>query len=205
MLRVGLTGGIACGKTTVARMFKRRGARVIFADDVAKQLMRPNAPVYEEVIRRFGKGILQPHGRAIDRARLAEIVFGNPPRIEELNSIVHPAVVAEQDAWMGEIGQADPHAVAIVEAALIYEAGANSHFDKIVVVTCRPEQKAERFAARHQIAMEDARKEVERRSRAQIDDATKAARADFVIDNSGSEPETDAQVDKIWQRFQKLA
>lgn len=204
MLRVGLTGGIACGKTTVARMFKRRGARVIFADDLAKHLMRPNAPVYEDVVRHFGREILQPNG-AIDRARLAAIAFGNPPRIEELNAIVHPAVVAEQDAWMADIERNDRRAVAIVEAALIYEAGAAQHFDKIVVVTCRPEQKAGRFATRAGMSLEAGRAEVERRSRAQIADADKAARAHYLVDNSGSEAETEKQVEKVWQELKRLA
>lgn len=204
MLRVGLTGGIACGKTTVARMFKRRGARVIFADDLAKQLMRPNAPVYEDIVRRFGRDVLQPNG-AIDRGRLAAVAFGNPPRIEELNAIVHPAVVAEQDAWMADIERNDRRAVAIVEAALIYEAGAAQHFDRIVVVTCRPEQKAGRFATRTGTSLEAGQAEVERRSRAQIPDADKAARADFLIDNSGSEVETENQVERVWRELKRLA
>jgi dephospho-CoA kinase len=204
MLRVGLTGGIACGKTTVARMFERRGARIAFADEIAKQMLRPGNAAYDEVVRVFGRDILQPDGE-IDRAALAAKAFATPPRIEELNRILHPTVVAAQNEWMAEVGRSDPHAVAMVEAALIFEAGVAPHFDKIVVVTCRPEQKPERFAARHAMPLADARNEVERRSRTQIPDEEKSARADFVIDNSGSSAQTEQQVEQVWQELKKLA
>ena len=204
MLKVALTGGIACGKTTVARMFERRGARIAFADELAKEMLRPGNAAYDEVVRVFGRDILQPSGE-IDRAALAAKAFATPPRIEELNRILHPAVVAHQNAWMADVGRADPHAVAIVEAALIFEAGAAPHFDKIVVVTCRPEQKPERFAARHAMPIEAARNEVERRSRSQIPDAEKVSRADFVIDNSASVTETERQVEQVWQQLKALA
>ena len=204
MLRVGLTGGIACGKTTVARMFERRGARIAFADELAKEMLRPGNSAYDEVVRVFGRDILQPGGE-IDRAALAAKAFATPPRIDELNRILHPAVVAQQNEWMAEAGRSDPHAVAIVEAALIFEAGAAPHFDKIVVVTCRPEQKAQRYAERQGLSFFAGFAEVERRSRSQIDDREKASRADFVIDNSGSEAETEVQVEKVWQELKKLA
>ena len=204
MLRVGLTGGIACGKTTVARMFERSGARIAFADEIAKETIRAGGVAYDEVVRHFGREILHTTGE-IDRLILASRAFGTPLRIEELNHIIHPAVIELQNKWMAEVSREDPHAVAIVEAALIYEADAAKDFDKIVTVTCKPEQKPERFAARHQMSLDDARIEVERRSRAQLPDAEKAERADFVIDNSGPEAETEAQVEKIWQEFKKLA
>jgi dephospho-CoA kinase len=192
VLRVGLTGGIACGKTTVARMFERRGAQLAFADEVAKKLIEPGGGAYDEVVRRFGRDILRPNGE-IDRAALAAKAFAEP------------AVLAQQDAWMGQVGRQDPHAIAIVEAALIFEAGAAPHFDRIVVVTCRPEQKPERFAARHSLSLAAARFEVERRSRAQIPDAEKSSRADFVVDNSGTVEEAEQQVEKVWRELKKLA
>jgi dephospho-CoA kinase len=203
MLRVGLTGGIACGKTTVARMFERRGARIAFADEIAKETIRPGGVAYDDVVRHFGREILQGTGE-IDRLILASKAFGTPSRIDELNHIIHPAVIARQNQWMEDVGRKNPHAVAIVEAALIYEAGAAKDFDKIVVVTCREEQKPERFAARHGISIEDARVEVERRSRAQLSDAEKTSRADYVIDNSGPEPETEREVARIWQEWKNL-
>ena len=105
-LRVGLTGGLACGKSTVANMFAALGAKVIQADPIAHDLMRPGQPVYEEVVRHFGREIVQPDG-AINRAKLAELVFAGG-RVQELNKIVHPAVIQRQEQWMAEITERDP-------------------------------------------------------------------------------------------------
>src|SRR5215471_15313566 len=118
-------------------MFAALGAHVIQADEIAHRLMQPGQVVYQEVVRRFGSGILSADG-TVNRPKLAEAAFGASPRVEELNQIVHPAVVAEQDRWMEEISHKDPHAIAIVEAALILEAGAADRFDTLIVVTCRP-------------------------------------------------------------------
>jgi dephospho-CoA kinase len=203
LLRVGLTGGVACGKTTVAEMLRRRGAHIIYADEIAHQLMAPGQPVYQEVVKRFGPGILQPGGQ-VDRARLAEAAFG-AGRVKELNMIVHPPVIAQQEQWMTEAGKKDAHAIAVVEAALILEAGVGRRFDRLVVVTCRPEQKAARYAARHGISQEAAQAEVARRSAAQLPDSEKAAAAHFLIDNSGSREETERQVEKVFAELQKLA
>ena len=117
MLRVGLTGGFACGKTTVAQMMAQRGAHVVLADEIAHQLMRPGEPVYYEVVRHFGPDVVGIDG-GIDRKKLAEAAFGSG-RIQELNQIVHPAVIARQDAWMNEIAAQDPNGIAVVEAALM--------------------------------------------------------------------------------------
>ena len=207
MLRVGLTGGVACGKTTVARMFAQRGARVVYADEIARELMQPGQAVYDDVVHSFGRGILEPEG-PINRARLAQLVFDpKRPRVEELNRIVHPAVIARQEEWMAEVERREPDAVAMVEAALILEAGVRDRFDRIVVVTCIPEQKAERFARRTSMEQDlaAARAEVERRSAAQISDAEKARSADFVIDNSGALEATEAQVERVWAELKQLA
>ena len=131
MLKVGLTGGIAAGKSVVGEMFVGLGAHLVQADRIAHSLMQPGEAVYNEVVRHFGRGILDPDG-SVNRAKLAEVAFGpatapggnRPSRIEELNRIVHPAVIRSQDGWMQEMGRRDPQAVAIVEAALILEAGA---------------------------------------------------------------------------------
>ena len=139
MLRVGLTGGIACGKSTVAKMFGELGAHVVDADALVHQLYRPGEEVYRELVRRFGQEIVKPGGE-IDRARLAVLAFDGG-RVEELNKIVHPAVVRRQEQWMREIAGKEPHAVVLVEAALIFEAGLRDRFDKIIVVTCNAEQK----------------------------------------------------------------
>lgn len=208
MIKVGLTGGLACGKSTVARMFVERGAHLIHADKIAHELMQPGQPVYEEVVRNFGRAILHEDG-TIDRMRLAEAAFGDEEpdsmRVHELNRIVHPAVIARQNEWMREVGERDPKAVALVEAALIYEAGADRHFDKMVVVTCTQQQKVERFAGRVGGDVEAARREVARRMAAQWPDERKAAAADFVIDNSGPLAQTEKQVDAIFQQLRPMA
>lgn len=203
MLRVGLTGGIACGKSAVARMFGDLGAHVTDADAIVHELYRTGQEVYIELIKRFGSGIVKPNGE-IDRAKLATVVFDGG-RVEELNKIVHPAVLKRQEQWMREIGAKEPHAVMMVEAALILEAGARDRFDKILVVTCKPAQKIERLAHRTGISEAQAQAEVERRTKAQMSDEEKMHRADFVIDNSGSMDVTLHQVERIYAELKVLA
>jgi len=208
LLKVGLTGGIAAGKSVVGEMFVALGARLVQADRIAHSLMRPGEAVYNEVVRHFGREILNPDG-SVNREKLAEAAFGSATapegkrtaRIEELNRIVHPAVIRSQDEWMQQMGSQDRHAVAIVEAALLLEAGAAKSFDRMIVVTCRAEQRVERFAARLRIDLDTARKEVERRMAAQIPDEEKIKAADYVIDNSGSLDETREQVRPVWQQL----
>ena len=207
MLRVGLTGGIAAGKSVVGEMFAAQGAHVIQADQMSHQLMQPGQAVYQEVVHHFGAEILDPDG-TVNRARLGELAFGGPnrpSRIQELNQIVHPAVVRRQEEWMTEVGRRDPHAIALVEAALILEAGMAGGFDRLVVVTCRPEQRIERWAQRLKVDQETARREVARRMDAQIPDEEKIRAADYVIDNSGSLDETGRQVRKIYAELKKEA
>ena len=203
MLRVGLTGGVACGKSTVAKMFADLGAQVADADIIAHELYRPGQDVYQELVKRFGREIVKPDGE-IDRAKLAAAAFDGG-RVEDLNKIVHPAVIRQQDRWMRELAARDPYAVAMVEAALIFEAGVKDRFDKIMVVTCKPAQKITRFAERTGRNEADARADVDRRTKAQIPDEEKARQADFVIDNSGSVEETRHQVQRIYAELKVLA
>jgi dephospho-CoA kinase len=212
MLKVGLTGGIAAGKSAVGEMFVALGAHLVQADRIAHQLMQPGETVYNQVVRHFGGGILNPD-LTVNRAKLAEAAFGpasvpydkRVSRIEELNRIVHPAVLRSQLEWMQAIGRHDPHGVAIVEAALILEAGARNQFDRLIVVTCNPEQRAVRFAARQKMNLEAARKEVLRRMAAQLPDEEKVKAADYVIDNCGSVENTRAQVQEVWDRLRASA
>jgi dephospho-CoA kinase len=201
LLKLGLTGGIASGKSVVGGMFVKLGAHLIQADAVAHWLMESGRTVYEEVVRRFGREILDTDG-SINRSRLAEAAFGTPggtaPRVKELNEIVHPAVVAQENEWMEEIGRRDPHAIAIVEAALILESGTASRFDRLIVVTCHPEQRVLRFARRLGISEDAARAEVTRRMAAQISDEEKIKAADFIIDNSLSLDATGQQVQRVF-------
>ncbi|MGZ4837729.1 MAG: dephospho-CoA kinase [Terriglobales bacterium] len=203
MLKVGLTGGVACGKSSVGEMFIARGAHLIKADELAHQLMRPGQPVYEQILQHFGRDIVNEDG-TINRQKLAEAAFGGA-RVEELNRLVHPAVIAHQERWMQEEGGRHPGAVVIVEAALILEAGVQKRFDKLVVVTCRPEQKIARFAARQGISEDAARAEVARRQAAQRSDEEKVRAADFVIDNSGTMADTERQVDAVFRELKQLA
>lgn len=202
MLRVGLTGGIACGKSTVAEMLAKRGAHTLSADRLAHQVYEPGAAVYDEVVRRFGREILDEDGR-INRKKLADVVF--PGRIDELNAVVHPAVIAAQTSWMNDVERQDPRGIAVVEAALLLEAGAEKDFDKVIVVTCGFEQKIERFACRAALTADRAQTEVERRSAAQFSDAEKAQRANYVIENSGSIEDLERQVEKVWANLHRLA
>jgi dephospho-CoA kinase len=205
MLKVGLTGGIASGKSVVGEMFVALGARLVQADRIAHQLMLPGQSVYNEVVRHFGGAILNPD-LSVNRAKLAEAAFGSAKpaaesRVQELNRIVHPAVIRSQDEWMEEMGRQYPHAVAIVEAALILEAGAAKRFDRLIVVTCNDEQRIARFAARQKLDLEAARKEVARRMAAQLPEAEKVKAADCVIDNSGSLDQTRQQVHQVWEKL----
>ncbi len=204
MLKVGLTGGIASGKSVVGEMFTVWGVHCIQSDKVAHELIAPGGPVYDQVIAQFGTNILNPD-RTINRGRLAEAAFGGtgPSRIEQLNRIVHPAVIERENAWMESLAGRDPHGIAMVEAALILEARAAERFDRLVVVTCRPEQRVKRWAARLGVDTETARREVSRRAAAQLPDEEKVKAADYVIDNSGSLEETRKQVAEIYQKLRR--
>ena len=205
MLKVGLTGGIAAGKSAVGEMFAALGAQVIQADEIAHQLMQPGDAVYQDVVAHFGAGILNPGG-SVNRARLAELAFGSKPsRVQELNQIVHPAVIRRQEEWMKQVAERDPHAIALVEAALILEADMAKRLDRLIVVTCHPEQRIERWARRLNVDEETARREVSRRMAAQLPDGEKIKAADFVVDNSGSLDETRRQVKEIYAELRKEA
>ena len=188
-------------------LFAALGVHVIQADEIAHQLLQPGEAVYQEVVGGFGPGILNSDG-SVNRARLAELAFGGPDqasRVKELNQIVHPAVIRRQEKWMVEVGRRDPHAIALVEAALILEAGMAKSFDRLAVVTCRPEQRIERWAQRLKVDQETARREVTRRMAAQVSDEEKIKAADYVIDNSGSLDETARQVKTIYVELEKDA
>lgn len=208
-MKVGLTGGIASGKSVVGEMLLVLGAHLIQADQIAHELMQPGQTVYDEVVQRFGSEIVNPDG-SINRPRLAEAAFGGTmaggsARVAELNRIVHPAVIRRQDEWMEDAGRRDPRAIAIVEAALILEAGAADRFDRLMVVTCREEQRVQRLSERLKIDIETARREVERRMAAQLPDQEKIKAADYVIDNSDSLDATERQVREVYGRLRREA
>ncbi len=217
MLRVGLTGGLGSGKSTVAAMLREIGAEVIEADALGRAMMAPGEAVYEEIVRRFGPGVAGAGGQ-LNRARLAELAF-KEGRLQELNAIVHPAVIAAQRAWMEEIFARDPGAVAVVESALIFEAARDARgrgetesvvadwrrrFDRIVLVTAPNEVKIARYAAKiapSGAAREAAAADARLRLAHQMPDAEKAAQADYVLDNSGDLEALQVQVEALWPRL----
>lgn len=199
MLKVGLTGGIATGKSLVGGMFSELGVHTIDADQIAHDLMRPGERVYDEVVRRFGQAVINPD-KSVNRTHLAELAFDQKrPRIYELNSIVHPGVIEKYEQWMDEIGRREPDAIVMLEAALLLEAGLRRRFDRVIVVSCKPQQRIERWENRLQVDSDTARREVTRRMMAQAPDEAKIQAADYVIDNSGSVEETRKQVQKIYE------
>jgi dephospho-CoA kinase len=189
-------------------MLVARGARLVHADHIAHELMQPGQAVYEEVVRHFGSTILNADG-SVNRPKLAEAAFSpnaqGATQIGELNAIVHPAVIRHEDEWMEAEGHRDPRGIAVVEAALILEAGAADRFDRLIVVTCSEEQRVQRYAQRLKIDVEAARREVVRRMTAQLPDSVKIQRADYVIDNSGSLDNTEAQANKIYATLKQEA
>jgi len=208
-LKVGLTGGISSGKSVVGEMFAALGVAVVDADHIAHALMQPGQGVYAEVVRHFGVGILNPD-RTVNRSRLAEAAFGPPnqndrSRVQELNRIVHPAVIQRQEEWMNEIGRKQPQAIAMVAAALIVEAGAVKRFDRLIMVTCQPEQRFQRWANLRKVDQQAAAREVTRRMAAQLPDEEKIKLADYVIDNSGSLDNTQKQVKGVYEELRRQA
>ena len=199
MIKIGLTGGISSGKSLVAQIFTELGAHTIDADALAHELMSPGEPAYKEIVEKFGKEILNSDG-AINRGRLAELAFDKRrPRIYELNRILHPGVIQKYEQWMEEIGHREPEAIVILEAALLLEAGIRKRFDRIIVVTCKPQQRIDRWARKLGGDLESARAEVTRRMMAQAPEEAKIQAADYVIDNSGTEDETRRQVHSIYE------
>lgn len=220
MLRVGLTGGLGSGKSTVAAMLRELGAKVVEADALGRTLMEPGQPVFAAIVERFGTEVTGPDGR-LNRARLADLAFRHG-RLQELNSIVHPPVIEAQARWMNEVFGRDPSAVAVIESALIFEvvrdamarrekdsvlADWRRRIDRIIVVTAPDELKIQRYAARIQstggsgAGLEAIEADARNRLAHQVPDAEKVAQADYVLDNSGDIESLRAQVQALWPRL----
>lgn len=208
MLRVGLTGGLGSGKSTVAELLRSLGAHVLEADVVGRGLMEPGHTVYDEIIKSFGQSIVNSDG-TLDRKKLAEMAFGQN-RIGELNRIVHPPVIAEQQRWAEEVAAKDPSAVVVVESALIFEAdrqgtvpGWKKRFDRIVLVTAPEDLRVARYVERMRAqgkARTQDELEADARSRiaAQMPDSKKVPLSDYVVVNDKSLEDTRAQVEQIY-------
>jgi dephospho-CoA kinase len=217
MLRVGLTGGLGSGKSTAAAVLRSLGAEVIEADELGRALMEPGQPVFEEIARVFGREVVGADGR-LKRARLAEMAFKGG-RLNELNAIVHPAVIAAERRWMEQVFARNRIAVAVVESALIFEVERDARIrgesetvvadwrrrmDRIVLVTAPDEVKIARYAARvcpTGEGREAAEAEARRRLAHQIPDAVKAANSDYIFENAGDVAALRVQVEELWPRL----
>ena len=197
MLLVGLTGGIGSGKSTVARMLADRGAVVLDADVLAREAVEPGTAGFDAVLARFGEAVRSADG-SLDRARLAAIVFADDEARHDLEGIVHPQVRLR----IGEAvaAHADSDAVVVVDSPLLIETGAHGSFPVVVVVTAPDEARIARLTARG-MGEADARA----RMAAQMPLEEKAAHADVLLDNGGSEPELEAQVDRLWADLRERA
>jgi len=191
MLRVGLTGGIASGKSTVDRMLRDRDYMVFDADAIAHELLEPGQPTYDAVLREFGGSILGAGG-AIDRGKLGAIVFADPAKRAILNGILHPRIRDISEDWFKRLDGPGGPAIAFEDAALILEAGLRKYFDRVVVCWCRPDQQLERLKERG-LSLEEA----QRRIAAQMPIDEKRRQADEVIDCSGSLEETEREVEAL--------
>ena len=200
MISVGLTGGIGCGKSTVAGMFASLGAVMVNSDDIGRTLMQPGVVVYDRIVSGFGSEVVDSNGQ-LDRAKLADIVFHNLEKLKHLNAIVHAPVLREIDRQVQLTRWKDPNAVILVESAVLFEAGQNRRFDKIVVVWCRPDQQVERYVAKSRISVED----IQRRMAAQMPGEEKKRLADYVIDTSGSIEDSERQSKETFSQLQALA
>jgi dephospho-CoA kinase len=214
MLRVALTGGLGAGKSTAARMFQALGAHVLSSDAIGRAMMQPGQAVYAAIVQRFGPDVVLNSGE-LDRPALAKLAF-TEGRVEDLNAIVHPAVIARQLELVAAIRAADAKAVVMVESALIFETkyaasatggedGWQSRFDKIVLVTAPEELKIARFIARAskgqlpgKVQREALETEARQRLDHQMSDEKKASLSDYVLTNTGPETELEWQVDQLW-------
>ena len=199
MLRVGLTGGIASGKSTVAEILREQGCAIIEADLLAHEYLKPENPVSQEVISEFGHEILDA-SRQINRAKLGEIVFGDPRKLAQLNAIIHPRVLREITRRLDELARPGGPSVAVVVAALHIEVGYHKNFDRLVVAWCRPEQQIERLLQRGLT-----RGQAEKRIGSQMSIEEKRRLADDVIDCSGSLEETRQQTIALAEKLRQLA
>jgi dephospho-CoA kinase len=199
MLRVGLTGGLACGKSFVGETLRSYGCLLIQADELGHAVLAPGGEAYDEVVREFGSAILGAGGK-IDRKALAAQVFGTPERLEVLNRLVHPPVFRREDELIAEFAAREPHGIAVVEAAILIETGSYRRYDRIILVTCREEQQVERAMRREGASEADVRARLSR----QMSLEEKRKHADFVIDTSGEKAEAVRQTCAVFQELRRI-
>lgn len=188
---LGVTGNIASGKSSVCRQLARRGALVVDADQLAREVVEPGGPVLEQLVAAFGEDILKADG-SLDRQCLGDLVFSDPSARERLNAIIHPAIAALSVTRLQELRAAAP--LIVYEAPLLFEVGAETRVDKVLVVTIDPEVQLARLMERDRLDQQSAQQRID----AQMAQEQKIAHADYVIDNSASKEETMAQVERLW-------
>jgi dephospho-CoA kinase len=199
MLRVGLTGGLASGKSFVGKTLADLGCHLVKADDLGHQVLMPGGPAYAQVVAEFGPGILDS-ARVIDRRRLASEVFDFPDRLQKLNSIIHPLVIGMEERLVGQAQAKDPGGIAVVEAAILIETGSYKRFEKLVLAVCSDEQQIERAMHRDQMTREEALARLSR----QMPLSEKRKYADFIVDTSGSKDETARQTQQIYNQLRSI-
>ena len=200
MVRVGLTGGIASGKSTVSEAFARLGAKVLDADEVAREVVLPGKPAWTKLRHTFGSEFFHPDGR-LNRSKLRRLVFADPEQRSRLNAIVHPEVMREIDFRFEQLTTSAQDAVVVVDVPLLLEVGVAHRFDKVIVVYANESVQIKRLRQRDGLSMEGARRALS----TQMVLDKKVEQADYVIDNSGTQDETQAQVEKVWQKLLELA
>ena len=196
MLKVGLTGSIAVGKSFVCECFREHGCHVLDADKVAREVVEPGTTGLAQIVREFGTDILQPNGE-LDRKALGSVVFVDGKKRELLNSIVHPLVIEEQDRWLNIREMDDPNGIAIVDAALMVESGGYRRFDKIVVVWCEPAIQLRRLMSRDNLSEQEAKKRIA----AQMPQDEKKRFADHLINTSGDFEDVRRQVAEVFEQL----
>lgn len=199
MLKVGLTGGLATGKSLVGEALQDLGCYLIKADELGHEVLRPGGEAYDAVVHEFGRHILDESG-VIDRKRLAAEVFEKPDNLARLNSLVHPPVIRREEEAVARIAVRDPHAIAVVEAAILIETGSYKRFDKLILVVCDEPRQIERAMRRDGAG----RDEVLARLRLQMPLSEKRKFADFIIDTSGQKEETLRQTREVYNQLQRL-
>jgi dephospho-CoA kinase len=196
---VGLTGGLACGKSFVGEALAELGCHVLQADQLGHEVLLPGGEAYAPVVQAFGAGVLGDGGE-IDRRALAAQVFGKPERLALLNSFVHPPVFRREEEWLARMAAEDPCGIAVVEAAILIETGSHRRFDRLIVVACDQEQQVARSIKRDGVS----REEVLARLSRQMPLAEKRKFADFVIDTSGTKEETLRQTRAVYESLRRI-
>jgi dephospho-CoA kinase len=199
MLRVGLTGGLASGKTFVGRALVDLGCYLIEADKLGHEVMLPGGEAYDAIVREFGPTVVDASGR-ISRRKLSGMVWNHPERLEKLSSLVHPPVQEREERQMAEIAQTDPRAIVVVEAAILVETGRYKSFERLIVVTCSAEQQMERALERGSYNKE----EILARLSRQLPLEEKLRVADYIIDTSGSREATLGQARTVYGKLRSL-